>query len=44
MNNRHGLLQLCKTICLVLTLGVSMKGRKTGTFYIFERREELRGV
>ena len=24
MNNRHGLLQLCKTICLVSTLGVSM--------------------
>lgn len=24
MNNQHGLLRLCKTVCLVLTLGVSM--------------------
>ena len=32
MSDRRGLLQLCKTICLVLTLGVSMNAYATSTF------------
>lgn len=36
MSDRHGLLQLCKTVCLVLTLGVSMNAYATTTTFMWK--------